>query len=125
VSLRLQAAADLATIVEDAAGFGWPIKVTSPDLDTADVVGFSSDVAMTLDPGTGVMVSGRTASVAIRMAALTAAGIGIPRGIADPKSKPWTVEFTDILGNPHMFKVSESHPDRAIGLVTCSLESYK
>jgi len=33
--------------------------------------------------------------------------------------------FDDINGHSHTFKVSEAMPDRAIGIVTCMLETYR
>jgi len=126
VSLRDQAAADAKRILEDsAAGFGWPITVTAPDGSSASLKGFSTDVAQTIDPDTGMTVSGRTASVTLPIKALTDAGLALPRGIADQASKPWRVTFDDIHGTSHEFKVAESMPDRALGVVLCMLEAYK
>ena len=126
MSLRDQAAADLRVILEDSVGgFGWPITVTSPEGVTASLVGFSNDIAQTIDPETGIAVSGRSASIALAIASLTAAGLGLPRSIADGARYPWRVTFNDIGGTSHTFKVSEAMPDRAIGAVTCTLEAYK
>jgi len=83
-----------------------------------------NDIAQVIDPDTGQAVSGRLASVAIRIGALTAAGLSLPVGIVDAGSKPWVMEFNDINGNPFKFKVSQSNPDRALGLVACLLELY-
>lgn len=125
MSLRQQAAADLESIVEDAdGGFGWPISVTSPEGVTVELTGLSTDVAETIDPETGQAVGGRTASVALRIDALSAAGMGIPVNVPDRNRSPWLVEFDDIHGTSHRFKVVESRPDRAIGLVVCMLEAY-
>lgn len=124
MSLRQQAAADLATLVEDRDGFGWDIRVTPPDGLGVDLVGLSTDVATSIDPETGQAVSGRTASVALRIASLEAAGMGIPVNVHDRDRFPWVVEFRDIHGAPHRFKVVESRPDRAIGIVVCLLEAY-
>lgn len=125
MSLRERAAADLKVIVEDANGFGWPITVTDPFGATAALRGLSTDIGHTIDPETGIAVSGRRASIALAIASLTAAGLGIPRGIADAAGKPWVIVFNDIGGSPHTFKVCEAMPDRAIGVVTCILEAYK
>jgi hypothetical protein len=125
MSLREQAAQDLATIVEDLDGFGWAITITDPAGTSADLTGLSTDVAYSIDPETGQAVSGRTASVAIRIAALSAAGLGIPINVAETDRFPWLVQFADINGNPYTFKIIESQPDRAIGLVVCRLEAYQ
>ncbi len=127
MGLRTIAEQDLATILEDTVtGFGVSITLTAPDGTVGILTGFSDDIAQVIDPDTGQAVSGRLASVAIRTALITATlpGKGLPVGIADTASKPWLVGFDDINGNPFIFKVSQSNPDRAIGLVTLLLELY-
>lgn len=126
MSLRLQAEQDLAFILEgDAQGFRWEITVTDPTgTASSGLFGFSDDIAQVIDPDTGQAVSGRLASVAIRIAALTAQSLTLPEGIADASLKPWLVAFKDINDNDYTFKVTQSNPDRAIGLVTCLLEAY-
>jgi len=126
MSLRELAEQDLGAILENSSdGFGWPITVTDPTGTTASLVGFSNDIAQVIDPDTGVAVSGRLATVAIRIGLLAANGLGIPRAIADSASKPWVVTFADINGNSYSFKVAESSPDRALGLVSCILGLYQ
>lgn len=124
--LRELAEADLGAILEDQYGFRWPITVTNPDGTTVSgLFGFSNDISQVIDPETGTAVSGRSASVAIRTKLLADEGLGIPRGITDSSKKPWVVEFDDINGTAHKFKVSESMPDRTIGVVACMLEAYE
>lgn len=126
MSLRQLAETDLGLILEDSStGFGWSITVTDPAGTSRTLTGFSDDIAQIIDPDTGQAVSGRLASIALRTSSLTAAGLSLPRGIADSGSKPWVIEFDDINGNPYKFKVSQSNPDRALGLVTCLLELYE
>lgn len=126
MGLRIQAAADARVFLEDsAAGFGWPIMITDPSGTSAELTGFANDVGRTIDPQTGIAVTGRAASVALSIAALTAAGLALPKNVADGSSKPWVVQFEDVNGNEHTFKVSEAMPDRALGIVTCLLEAYK
>ena len=125
MGLREQIEADLEFILEDSImGFWFDIRVTDPSENADDFVGFSNDIAQAIDPDTGQLVSGRVASVALRISSLTNKGFGLPVGIADKTSKPWIVAFNDINGNPFTFKVSESHPDRATGIITCFLELY-
>lgn len=89
------------------------------------MVGNAGDIAQTIDPQTGMAISGRVAHVSIAMASLVAAGfVDLPRGIADDKRSPWVVTFNDIAGKEHTFKVLEAMPDRTIGIVTCTLEGY-
>lgn len=127
MGLREQAAADARTILEDsAAGFGWPITVRDPNELSANVIGFSNDIAQTIDPQTGMVVTGRLASVSFSIATLQAAGFAdLPRAKADKATYPWVVRFNDINGKPHTFSVLEATPDRALGIVTCTLAAYK
>ena len=126
MGLREIAEADLGTILEDSAyGFGYSITVTDPLGVVKSFTGFSNDIAQVIDPDTGEAVSGRFASVALRISSLVAAGLTLPIGIADSKSKPWIIQFDDINGNAFTFKVSKSDPDRTIGMVICILELYK
>ncbi len=125
MSLRQTAEKDLGAILEDGAmGFGWPIQVTDPSGLSKPLTGFSDDISQIIDPDTGEAVSGRLVSVALRISSLTTVGLALPVGIADAKIKPWVIEFDDINGNPFKFKVQQSNPDRALGLVTCLLETY-
>ena len=126
MNLRQQAEADLGFILEDSAtGFGWPITVTDPNGTSSPLTGSSNDISQVVDPETGQVVSGRSASVALRVASLFEAGFNsLPVGIADRSSKPWLIAFNDINGNAHTFKVIQSNPDRTLGLVTCILEAY-
>lgn len=126
MNLRVTAETDLGVILEDGTyGFGWPITVTDSNGVTKPLTGFSDDIAQIIDPDTGQAVSGRLASVALRISSLITAGLAIPRGIADATKKPWLIEFDDINGNAFKFKVSQSNPDRALGMVICLLELYE
>lgn len=125
MSLRSIAEADLALILEDGVyGFGWDISVEDPDGNTGELVGFSNDISQLIDPDTGQAVSGRLASAVLRISSLSAEGLGIPTQVSDANSKPWVIEFSDINGVSYRFKVSESNPDRALGIVVCLLELY-
>ena len=126
MGLRSIAEIDLGIILEDDVyGFGWPITITNPDGLVKSLTGFSDDISQIIDPDTGQAVSGRLVSVSLRISSLTAAGfISLPVGIADSTSKPWLISFDDINGNTFMFKVSQSNPDRALGIVMCILELY-
>lgn len=128
MSLRELAEADLAVTLEDAVyGFGFPITVKNPaGLESSELVGASNDIAELIDPDTGQAVSGRSASVVLRISSLVAAGFTeLPRAIADASSKPWLITFLDLAGNSQIFKVKQSMPDRTLGTVLCYLEAYK
>lgn len=122
MSLRTLAENDLSFILEDKVnGFGWDMILRNPNGETQNLVGFSNDISQAIDPDTGQLVSGRSATVALRMSTLT---IGIPRGITNTSSKPYVVIFNDINGNSYTFKVQQSNPDRTIGVITLLLEAY-
>lgn len=126
MSLLDQAAVDLRAILGDSSGgFAQPITVTNPEGLSLEITGLVKDVSLAIDPDTGQQVMARTASVALDMAALEAAGLGEPRGIADSGKRPWLVEFKDALGATHRFKVSHAMPDHTLGVVTCALEFYR
>lgn len=126
MGLRELAEQDLGAILEDSAyGFGWSITLTDPaGLTDSNLIGFSDDISQVIDPDTGQLVSGRLASVALRISSLLTAGFTLPRGVADQSSKPWVVTFNDINGTSHTFKVRQADPDRALGLIVCILEGY-
>lgn len=125
MNIRALAERDLVATLEDSAnGFGWPITLTDPSGQTGAFIGRASDISQVIDPDTGQLVSGRLASITLRISALIAAGFALPRNIPDSALKPWVVAFNDINGNPHTFKVRQSDPDRALGVVTCILEAY-
>lgn len=126
MNLRQQAENDLGFILEDnLAGFGWPITLTDPNGTSSPLTGASNDISQVIDPETGVVVSGRSASVALRVASIFEAGFNsLPIGVADSSSKPWLVQFNDINGNSHTFKIIQTNPDRTLGIVTCILEAY-
>lgn len=121
------AESDLGLILEDEdTGFGWPISLTDPAGNTAPLTGFSGDISEMIDPDTGMYVSGRQAFIVLRNSSIYAAlpGSGLPVHIANSQARPWVVTFDDINGLPYTFKVSDSMPDRTIGLTKCALEVY-
>ena len=121
MSLRRVAERDLGSIISDErTGFGWPITLIDPLGNRFDRVGFSNDIFLLIDPDTGQAVSGRSASVALQSSAIPS----IPVGVSDTAARPWLVEFSDIAGKPWRFKVSETNPDRALGLIVLILELY-
>ncbi len=123
MSLRQQARADLRAFLNDkVGGFGWDIKLTNPDGVELALVGFANDIEQSIDRETGMAIVGREASIAI---ALDDVGdFGMPQGVPDASRKPWVVRFDDIVCIPWTFKVKQSIPDRAAGIVVCILETY-
>lgn len=129
MNLRQLAEADLAVTLEDNSnGFGWPIKVTDPDgfVNSKPLYGMSNDIGLMIDPDTGTAISGRFATVTLRISSLISAGFStLPRNISDKNLKPWLMSFDDINGNNHVFKVKSSMPDRGLGILSVTLEAYK
>lgn len=124
MSLREQADQDLGFILNDSCGFTWPITLTDPDGNIANLAGVSDDIAQLIDPDTGEAVSGRLASACLRIQEIYDAGLTLPRGVSSRASRPWLVQFDDINGLPYTFKVSRSNPDRMLGEITLILEAY-
>lgn len=125
MSLRELAVADAHAIATDESAFGWPITVTDPAGTSATLTGLSNDISQVIDPETGQVISGRSATVVVSLVALAEAGLGIPKGVTNKAVKPWVVVFAEPGGGvTHTFKVSQTMPDRTIGLVVCVLEGY-
>lgn len=123
--LRELAEADLSGILEDSVnGFGFAITVTNPAGDSEALTGFSTDIAQVIDPDTGQTVSGRFASVTLRLSTIVPL-LGMPVAVSDATAKPWVVEFDDINGVAGKFKVAGTAPDRTLGIIVLRLEVYK
>lgn len=125
MSLVTQSEADLAESLEDTNDFGWPVTLTDPAGLSKPLNGSSTDISQSIDPDTGHVISGRSASVALRISSIYGAGFAsLPKGIADTSGKPWRVTFDDVNGSTYNFKVQQSNPDLKIGIVVCLLEEY-
>jgi hypothetical protein len=124
VSLLADAAATVREILNDVDnGFAVPITVTTPDGETAVINGFQRDVGLTIDPETGLSVSGRAASVTLPTADLTAAGFSLPENIPENDRRPWRVTWTPPNGAAQTMKVTATTPDK-LGCVVLHLERY-
>ncbi|MCP4677087.1 MAG: hypothetical protein GY854_16545 [Deltaproteobacteria bacterium] len=123
MKLREIAENDLETTLEDDVnGFGISTTITDPAGTSASLTVQSGDVHLFFDAGIESRVSNRTAHIAIRLASLTTAGLGIPRPQPDRTKNPWIFEFPDAVGIDRKFTVSRSDPDRTLGIVTIILE---
>jgi len=124
VNLLEQAAADLQTILTDnVGGFATPITIVSPQGLKVTINGLAADIGLSVDPDTGMSVSGQKASVALPIRSLETAGIGQPRGVSGRDANPWLVSFTLPTGGEQTFKVSSSAPDK-LGCLVCFLEYF-
>jgi hypothetical protein len=124
MSLAAQAEADLATVLESSSDFGVPFTLTDPDefSSAEQLFGRFSDVGQVMDPGTGAMISGRHATLTVRISTLTAAGYSeLPEGIIDESSLPWIVEAAGPSTPLQKYSVAQTFPDRALGVVTMVL----
>lgn len=120
MGLREQATLDARAILEDAAGFTWPVTLTSPLGVVSSLTGFTTDVGLTIDPDTGQAVAGRRASVTIARASLPE----MPEAVAESARKPWVATFADSQGELASWKVVDVLPDRALGVVVMLVEKY-
>lgn len=93
-----------------------PAGVTYPPL-----TGKADDIAQMIDPETGEAVSGRKASIALRLSSIYDAGANIPMGVHDETQKPWLVTFQNVNGFTATFRVKQSNPDRNAGIITLLL----
>lgn len=124
--LRRQAIQDLCNVMQDdVIGPGWPVVVTNPAGEKRRLLGITTDIGEEIDPDTGVAVAGRRASVALHIRSLTEAGLGLPVNIADQTKRPWLMTFVNSEGVEVEYKVMDTRPDTALGLVVCLLEIYK
>lgn len=123
MGLHDQAELDLGQVLESETDWGVPITLTNPAgfSGSEALTGSSQDIGRLIDPDTGQGVSGRQATVELRLSSLTAAGFTeLPLAIADTALKPWVVGFAGLT-----FKVKESHPDRTSGVISLILEFWR
>jgi hypothetical protein len=122
VSLADIASADLANILNSDGGC---VTLQSPDGRVAAFRANTQDISHAIDPQTGMLVSGRTCSVALTQRDLRTVNME-PIAVSDNKvNKPWVVRFAETAsGKEHTFKVKETKPDRTIGALILILETY-
>lgn len=125
MGLRSQAEADLGVILENEDDFGFPITLTDPSGEVANLIGFTHDISEVIDPNTGTAVTGRDINVSLRTGSILDENLAIPQGVADTDKKPWMVKFNDLEGQSGTYKVRESRPDRQLGVVVLICEFYE
>ena len=126
MGLRDIAAADFRRFTADTSGgFGWPMVLIAPDGTEHPVNGFTTDINLQIDPQTGQTVSGRAVSMSVSFGEMEEAGItDRPYGVTHKAERPWLARIEDITGESYTLKMTESHPDRAIGALAILLEGY-
>lgn len=128
MNIRRLAESDLKfTLEDDVFGFGWDVILTNPaGFSSTDLKAKANDISEMFDPDTGELVSGRVAIAVFRISSLIEQGFDtLPADVPLSASKPWLVAFDDINGNPYLFKVVKSFPDRTLGVVKCQLTAYR
>ena len=128
MGLRAQAEADLAVTLEAPGDFGELFVLTDPAgfASATPLYGMTGDVGALLDPDTGASLTGRHATLTVRMSSLTAAGYtDLPIAVPDESGLPWTVSFVGVSTPTQLYKVRQAHPDRTLGAVTMVLEFYQ
>lgn len=125
MSLLAQAIADSRMIVEDAAGFSQQLTITNPDGVVIELRGEVFDITEGIDVETGQAATVPRVSARVSAGRFTEAGLELPRGIADSKSRPWVLACTDALGRARTYKVTESRPDNTLPVLILVLEIYK
>lgn len=120
------ARADSRAILNDTrTGSGVPIVITPPGQAARALTGWSNDIGLLVDPDTGQAISGRVATVAVHIADLAAEGLPIPEAEHRQDAKPWSLSFKDEQDNDYTFRIAETHPDRTMGIVTFTVDSYR
>ena len=125
MNLRDLAHEDLQGIIHDDSSGAIEITITAPDDSVGVVHGWVNDINLTIDPGTGAVVSGRQATVSVLISDLIALAMDGIKGVAESTHRPWTIEFSDINTRLDLFKVTKSNPDNGAGLTVLFLEEYK
>lgn len=127
MSLRTQAEADLESTLEASQDFGLPIVLTDPTGNVSSgLTAAAGDIGATIDPDTGIPVSGRRALLTVRIQTLTDQGFTtLPEGIQAATGSPWTVAFAGPSSGTQLYKVKRSMPDRTLGVVTMDLEFWR
>lgn len=124
MSLLGDASALVKIVLNDLTGFAVPIQVTSPIGITVTLRGLAKDIALSIDPETGVAVSGRKASVSLDLDAVQDAFGAVPEGIPDEDDKPWLVTWTPATGSAQTMKIMDVMPDK-LGVLVCHVEAYR
>lgn len=123
MNLRAIAEQDLAITLEDSEnGFGISATITDTKGISAALDVQSGDIHVLYDPGGEVKVNSRTAHVSVRIASLIAAGLEMPKAQPNQTKNPYTFEFADSNDVMRKFIVSQSSPDRTLGIITIILE---
>lgn len=124
MNLKDLAHGDLTAIMHDAFSGAQPVVVTNPEGVAVSFQAWSSDIHLSMDPGTSEVVTGRQCSVSVLTVDLITSNFSSIFGESDGTKKPWTVAAEDVNGRAGLFKVASIHPDRSAGVTVMFLEEY-
>jgi hypothetical protein len=123
MNLREIAEKDLElTLEDDIHGFGVPATITDPSGTIGVLKVQAGDVHLLFDPDTDIPINNRRIHISIRISSLTKAGLDIPQAQPDESVNPWVFEFADVNRIIRKCTVTESRPNRTLGIVTIILE---
>lgn len=123
MSLITQAREDLKDIIENSEEFGVALVFTSPDGDTAAVVGLHARHHKSIDPDTGAPINSRVAHVSVMENALDALGYPV-RTDGEVNLRNHKVTAADSTGTEHTYTVREWFPDETLGMIVLILGEY-
>jgi hypothetical protein len=119
--VRPNVAGDVRRIIQD---FGEDITVTDPFGKTAVLSGLVRDIGQAIDPGTGLLVSGRFVNVSIARGAFVDAGFeGLPRHVGNEDRMPWKISIV-WRGETHVFVPRETDESNSMGFVNLKLGPF-
>lgn len=127
MSLLDDARALAQSVVEDTSAFASEVTCTDELAVSATLAGFVNEIALAVDPDTGVQVSLKQASVVLSRASIAESGLAYPKAIPDTTGAPWRVAWAGADGVTRTCKVIEVVPDEnpGIDLVTLKLDAYE
>ena len=117
MSLLEQAKRDTAVVLEDDSTWGAEVSVRNPAGESQSFNGQFTDVHLSVDPETGLTISGRNVSVVLSIASLMSKFGELP--VNKPSGRPWVV-----TKGAETFKVIDSMPDATLGQVQLKLGAY-
>jgi hypothetical protein len=123
----IDVAGDVRAFMTDSSAFGLSIVVTSPGGTSVDMTGYAREIGQTIEPETGQAVAGMRASIDLPLADFRAAfgSSSLPVHVASAAGAPWRVSFDDAGGVNRAYKVVDTMPDLSLGVITCTLETYR
>ncbi len=124
MSLTEQARKDIQRITSDLQAFGVTMTFTSPDADTASVVGLHTKHHLGIDDETGAPINAKTASVSVAEKLLTDLSYPVRNQNGEVSLDGHLVKVKDSTGSEKTYLCSEWFPDEKVGLIVVILQDY-